>query len=80
MAEMVSAAGGFDVTKQLQSDEQAANRGSGKTGGARNFRDGEAVGMALKRFDYPQTTRQGKHKVGIAFVRRKFASPMGAKS
>lgn len=73
--EAVFAASGFDVAKELEGDQQAADGGAGERGGAGNVGDGHAAGMPFKGFDYAQAAGQREDEVGIAFVRGEFAAP-----
>jgi hypothetical protein len=65
----------FDVAEQFERDEQPADGGAGKRGGAGDFGDAEAVRVAFEAGDYLKAASQGEHEVGVAFVSGELASP-----
>jgi hypothetical protein len=69
----------LDVPEEFEGDEQPADGGAGKRGGAGDFGDAEGVRMGLEAGDYLKPASKGEHEVGIAFVSGKLASPTGTK-
>ena len=67
----------LDVAEEFKRDKQAADGGAGERGGAGDFGDAQAVGMAFEAGDYLKAASQGEHEVGVAFVSGKLASPTG---
>jgi len=78
MAQPVLAHVRFNVPKELQGDQQPANRRARERRVARDFRNRESIGMSVQEFDHTETPSQGKDKVGVAFMRRKLAAPARA--
>jgi hypothetical protein len=67
----------LDVPKEFERDEQPANGGAGKRGGAGDFGDAEGVRMGFEAGDYLKAASKGENEVGVAFVSGKLASPTG---
>jgi hypothetical protein len=80
MTQAIFAAVRFDVTEQLQRDQQSSNGGAREFRRARYVRDRQTLRMAVERFDHAQAARERQHEIRIAFVYGKIRSPARAKA